>query len=278
MMKLIASETVELQVYSRSAQILRRFTAASGNQLISLYEPAVVTPWDRVSTVRYYGFITDFRMKVDISSISEQQLPELSIESSRTERITAVRDMEWKSPRKELELLLESPSHPAVVIASVSLVNRLPYYHVNLMPYFTDNGLINIAAGSRILARLLDAGYGLLQNTDEVVVFGSAKEEATVLPNEPRSIQSCTPYSWTVGTNSTQLLPINPNRLQLTLVNRSSAATVFLNYGVQAQVGQGIALMPGGGSYEINQTNPYAGIITAIADGANATLTGLECI
>lgn len=269
---------VELQVYSRSAQILRRFTAASSNQLISLYEPAVVTPWDRVSTVRYYGFVTDFRMKVDISSISEQQLPELSIESSRTERITAVRDMEWKSPRKELELLLESPSHPAVAIASISLVNRLPYYQVNLMPYFTDNGLINIAAGSRILARVIDAGYGLLQNADEVVVFGSAKEEATVLPTEPRSIQSCTPYSWAVGTSSVQLLPINPNRLQLTLVNRSPAATVFLNYGVQAQVGQGIALMPGGGSYEINQTNPYAGIITAISDGASATLTGLECI
>jgi len=269
---------VELQVYSRSAQILRRFTAASSNQLISLYEPAVVTPWDRVSTVRYYGFVTDFRMKVDISSISEQQLPELSIESSRTERITAVRDMEWKSPRKELELLLESPSHPAVAIASISLVNRLPYYQVNLMPYFTDNGLINIAAGSRILARVIDAGYGLLQNADEVVVFGSAKEEATVLPTEPRSIQSCTPYSWAVGTSSVQLLPINPNRLQLTLVNRSPASTVFLNYGVQAQVGQGIALMPGGGSYEINQTNPYAGIITAISDGASATLTGLECI
>ena len=40
----------------------------------------------------------------------------------------------------------------------------------------------------------------------------------------------------------------------------------------------GGALMPGGGSYEINQTNPYAGIITAISDGASATLTGLECI
>ncbi len=265
-------------IYSRSTTILKRFSSASTNQMTVLYEPGFSTPWDLLPTTRYCGFVTDLRAKVQIRSMEEQELPELEVTATRTERITAVRDMEWKGRRKEFALFLETSGVGPTKIAAISLLNRVPYYHINLMPYFTDNGIVNVAADARILGRVEDAGYGLLQGEDELVIFGSVKEEVTTLPEEDRTIQYCQPFTWTLGTVSAQLLPVNVNRLQATFVNRHSTARIYLNYGVIAENSKGICLMPNGGSYEINTTNPYKGVISAIADAAGATLSGLECI
>lgn len=266
------------QIYSRSAQILQRFTIATGSDMQLLYEPALVSPWDTVATLRYYGFITDLRVKIQIGSIPESQIPNLGIESSRTERLIAVRDLEWNSPRKELELFLETSRQPLTHIASISLQNRTPFYTINLLPYFTDNGVVNIANDARISGRIRNAGFGLLQGSDEIVVYGSVKEEVTTLPEEETIITSCQSHGWTIGTGNAQILPSNPNRQQLTLINRGSSGIIYLNYGNLAEAGKGIALLPNGGSYEINYTNPYKGMISAIADTANSLLSGLECV
>lgn len=246
--------------------------------MVCIYEPGVITPWDYLQTVRFYGFITDLRLRVDIESIPEKPLPDLSVTQSRTERLSAMRDMEWKNERKEIGLFLETSGHPITKIASIALLNRVPYYHVNLMPYFTDNAVINVANDARIHACIEDAGFGLLQGQDEVVVFGSVKEEVTTLPEDERRIEFCQPYSFTVGTQSLQLLAANPNRLQATIVNRHTSAQVFLNYGNTATNGAGICLLPNGGSYEINRTNPYQGVVSAISSVAGATLSVLECV
>ncbi|QYO64285.1 hypothetical protein [Leptolyngbya sp. 7M] len=243
-----------------------------------IYEPGVVTPWDYLQTVRFYGFITDLRLKVDIESIAEKELPDLSVTQSRTERLSALRDMEWSGPRKQIGLYLETSGHPITHIASIALLNRLPYYHVNLMSYFTDNAVVQIANDARILAMIEDVGFGLLQGSDEVVIFGSVKEEVTTLPEDERRIEFCQSYNFTVGTQSLQLLSANSQRLQATFVNRHSSAQVFLNYGNTATSGAGICLLPNGGSYEINRTNPYQGVISAISSAAGATLSVMECV
>jgi len=264
-------------IYSKSTNILKKFSSTTQNNLVVLYEPGVVTPWDVVPTTRYYGFITDLRMKVQIKSIAESQIPQLDITSSRTERILAIRDMEWNSARKEMELFLETSNHALAHIATVSLLNRQPYYHINLLPYLSDLGVFNVANDARLLARVKDAGYGLLQNTDELVVFGSVKEEVTTLPTDAKDIQFCQPYGWTVNAASVQILPSNTKRLQVTLVNKGSTV-IYLNYGTIAQVDKGIALLPNGGTYEINLGNPYKGIISAISSQAGGLLSGLECL
>jgi hypothetical protein len=264
-------------IYSKSTNILKKLTSASSTNMIVLYEPGTVTPWDVVPTTRYYGFITDLRMKVQIKSIAESEIPQLDITSTRTERILAVRDMEWNSPRKELEIFLETSSQAQTHIATVSLLNRQPYYHVNLLPYLSDLGVFNVANDARLLARVKDAGYGLLQGTDELAVFGSVKEEVTTLPPDAKVINYCQGHSWIVHNASQQLLPSNKNRLQFTLVNRGTT-TIYLNYGQEAEIGSGIALMPNGGSYEINLSNPYEGILSAISDQANGILSGIECV
>lgn len=267
------------QVYSRSVNILSSLTEQTGNNLILLYEPGIINQFDIVGSTRYYGFITDLRMKVDIKSIPEIELPRFDISASRTDKMTALQDMEWRSARKQLDLFIETSTCPLTLFASVSLMNRLPYYHINLLPYFSDNGVINIANDCRLFARIKDVTWGLLLGTDSVVVFGSVKEEVTTLPTEPRTIQYAQPHEWLVANESAIILAANPHRLQATLVNRSETNKIYLNYGAMAELGAGICLQPNGGTYEINLTNPYLGAISAISESSSGVyLSGLECV
>ncbi|MBW4465672.1 MAG: hypothetical protein KME07_09560 [Pegethrix bostrychoides GSE-TBD4-15B] len=269
---------VDQAIYSRSVTVLKQFTSATRGDFQIVYEPGFTTPWDRLPINRYYGFITDLRVKVRVSSIPEKELPTFEVEQSRTERLTAVRDLEWAGHRYELGLYMQASGTGILHIASISLLNRQPYYHVNLLPYFTDNSLINLASDARILARIENAGYGFLAGLDEVVIFGSVKEEVTTLPEDARQISYCQSYSQTVGTSSIQLLPPNPNRLQATFVNHHPSNKIWLNYGNSATAGSGLALMPAGGSYEINLTNPYSGLISAVGSGSGTTVSYMECV
>ncbi|MBD2095125.1 hypothetical protein H6F90_08150 [Trichocoleus sp. FACHB-591] len=128
-----------------------------------------------------------------------------------------------------------------------------------------------------LAARIVDAGYGLLNNTDNLVIFGSAQEEATALPSDEPEISYADDFSWELGTDSRLILPANPNRLQATFVNHSETENVYLSYGGIARSGRGIALLKGGGTYEINKFNPYRGAIAAISTGAS-TLVGMEAV
>lgn len=264
------------QTYSRTQQILTAFSADDASMRI-IYQPSSVSPYDRVQTLRFYGFITSLRMKVDIRSISEADIPNLEADASRLERLTAMRNMEWKSPRKQITFYLRTATCPWQAIFDVSLLNRLPYYAVNLLPYLTDNISFDTSNDCLIGAQITNAGYGLLEGEDRVTLYGSVREEITTLPTDSKEISFATPHSWTINDESRLILPANPNRQQVTLVNTSLTDEAYINYGGMASLGQGITLMRGGGSYEINLSNLYRGAISAIS--ANPlTLTGIEAV
>lgn len=264
------------QTYSRTQQILSPF-GANDNSLRIIYQPSAISPYDRVQTLRFYGFITSLRMKVDINSISESQIPNLDADATRTDRLLAMRDMEWKSQRKQIIFYLKTANVDWQPLFDVSLLNRLPYYQVNLLPYFTDNISFDTSNDCVLGARITDAGYGLLGETDRVTIYGSVREEITTLPTDSKEISFATPYSWAVNSTSQLIIPANPNRQQVTLINTSLTDEAYINYGSMAALGQGITLMRGGGSYEINLSNLYRGAISAIS--ANPlTLTGIEAV
>jgi hypothetical protein len=265
------------QAYSRNVSIIKSFTSASGTSMIQLYAPGSVTPWDRTATIRYYGFITSLRIKIDINSLPESDIPNVSLTADRSERITAVRDMEWRSARKQIDLFIKNSQISWQPIASVSLLNRLPFYHVDLMPYLTSSNAFEVGNDTRLAARIANVGYGLLNDTDSVTIFGSAQEEATALPTDEPVISYSTDFSWDVTAQSQIILPANPHRLQATFVNQSETHNLYLSYGGQAQAGKGIALLKGGGTYEINKFNPYKGAISAVSTGP-LTLVGMEAV
>lgn len=264
------------QTYSRTQQILTSFNQGE-SALKIIYRPSDISPYDRVQTLRFYGFITSLRMRCDINSIAEGDMPNLDADSSRMDRLLALRDMEWKSPRKQISFFLRTSRVDWEPIFDVSLLNRLPYYQVNLLPYFTDNISFDTSNDCLIGAQITNAGYGLLEGTDRISIYGSVREEITTLPTDSKEISFATPYSWTVNNNSAVIIPANPNRQQVTLVNSSLTEECFINYGSSAELGKGITLIRGGGSYEINLSNLYRGAISAIS--ANPlTLTGIEAV
>jgi len=67
----------------------------------------------------------------------------------------------------------------------------------------------------------------------------------------------------------------NPFRTVLTITNDSDTV-VYLHYADQAVLNSGIRLNAGGGVHEINSTNLYRGIISAITTAANKVLTFIE--
>ncbi len=264
------------QTYSRTQQILSAF-AANDSSMRIIYQPSAISPYDRVQTLRFYGFITSLRMKVDIQSLNEADLPDLEADATRLERLTALRNMEWRSPRKQITFFMRTANVSWQPIFDISLLNRLPYYAVNLLPYLTDNISFDTSNDCLIAAQITNAGYGLLEGADRVTLYGSVREEITTLPTDSKEISFATPHSWAISDESRLILPANPNRQQVTLVNTSLTDEVFINYGGMASLGEGITLMRGGGSYEINLTNLYRGAISAIS--ANPlTLTGIEAV
>jgi hypothetical protein len=264
------------QTFSRTQQILAAF-AEGNNSLQIIYQPSAITPFDRVQTLRFYGFITSLRMKVDINSMVEADIPNLDADTTRTERLTALRNMEWNAPRKQISFFMRTARLDWQPIFDVSLLNRLPYYQVNLLPYLTDNISFDTGNDFTLGAQIVNVGYGLLQASDRVILFGSVREEITTLPTDSKEISFSTPFSISASPQSRVLLPANPNRLQVTVTNTSLSHEVFLNYGSSAALNQGITLMRGGGSYEINLSNLYRGAISVISSGS-ANVTGIEAI
>lgn len=265
------------QTYSRTQQILTAFTEGDGTGFRTIYSPSAISPYDRVQTLRFYGFITSLRMKVDINSIAESVLPNLEADASRTERLTALRDMEWRSARKQISFYLKTARVDWQQIFDISLLNRLPYYQVNLLPYLTDNISFDTSNDCQIGARITDAGYGLLGSADRITIYGSVREEITTLPTDSKEISFATPYTFPINSTSQIIIPANPNRQQVTLTNTSLTTDIHINYGSMAELGKGITLMRGGGSYEINLQNLYRGAISAIS-ASPAVLTGIEAV
>lgn len=87
----------------------------------------------------------------------------------------------------------------------------------------------------------------------------------------PFEVRSATPSALTANTGSQTVLAANAARRSAVIVN-NGAVDVFLARGGTAVVNQGICLKAGGGAYEINATNLYKGIITAITASGTAAL------
>ncbi len=259
-----------MQNYTLTQTILLQMPHSS-EEWVTVYEPTIY------GQSRYYGYIEDLRVYVNVKSIPEAELPLLDVTDSQTYKVTAIRDMEWRSSRKHMQLAIEKDlvggGQLEVVVAELSCLNRFPYYQVNLLAMLCDNLAAGINAGTRLKARMVNAGYGVLQGSDRVAIFGSAKEESFDLPNLPLSATS---YRWQISPSSQIILPANNGRAQVTLVNEGGS-TIYLAYGNAATVG-GIALLPQGGSYEINQSNPYWGVISAVSAQGQSDLSGLEAV
>jgi len=71
----------------------------------------------------------------------------------------------------------------------------------------------------------------------------------------------------TLAGASKELLPPNPQRVSALLVNDDADNVIYIRLLSDAVANEGIRLNAAGGSYEINQVNPFYGRVFAIGTG-----------
>lgn len=163
--------------FFRNVNILARLDASTGSNRLPIYQPGTRNLASVMDGVRYSGFLTSLRLAVDISSIAEVDFPTIEPGMSDGEISALMAGISESSPQKQISIWLESSDSPPLRIAAVTLYNRRPYYSVDLLLYLTDAPAFDIASDVALSLQMENAGFGLLQNADQVTVVGSAVEE-----------------------------------------------------------------------------------------------------
>jgi len=261
--------------YSRSAQILHKMNLGLGEQIQPLYEPGELTPYDVATALRYTGILRSLRCKISVKSLEEAGFPDIDVVQSRQERLMNLRAVEWQSQRYELDIVMRNSSTDWLSLFRISLLNRAPYYHSDLMPYLTNEIEYLIAPDAELGARFVNVGYGLPSGDDDITLFGFVKEEMDVLPSNDGIPTQSASSNVSVGATPSLVLPARPDRKMAVFVNLAEDQDVFLSYGMGAETQKGIPLMRGGGTHEINFSNLWLGQVSAIATDT-ATVTVME--
>lgn len=143
-----------------------------GNELVPNYK-----------VIGFNSFIKNLKVFASVTSLEEAPLPEFALDDSATAKLTKTLDVEWKSPRKQLNLYIASVPNPDInqwlQVGSVSLLNPYgyPFRVYNVMDLFTDNLALELGENGVIGMQIQDVGYGLLSNEDVITVHGSYIEE-----------------------------------------------------------------------------------------------------
>ncbi len=213
-------KTMPISIVNRAKTIAVSLTESDENNIIILYQNqnlrlgSELMPGYKI--ISFNSFIKNLKASAQIKSLPAVTLPEITDEDSETEKLYKVLDVEWKSPRKHLDLFISSDNNQWHLVDGLSLLNPsgYPYRVYDLMQFFTDNVAIELGDNSKIGCQIKEVGYGLLAKGDKLTIHGSYVEEIFLEYAER-------PINITV-TGFTTSEPSIPNIPQGTLLNDSS--------------------------------------------------------
>ena len=162
----------------RTRQIAARITASTPNQEAILYSPSTSNVLG--TPINYQGDAVVIRCCCFISSIAETFPP--NILPTDTEAQKEQKNQFFRStPKKGLMIYLRSPSNQDFEVAVIDLYNVKPVFLAGVNEYFSGLDSYGIQFGWRIVARMIDRGFGLLQQTDWVSITGFVGENSSFL-------------------------------------------------------------------------------------------------
>jgi hypothetical protein len=177
------------------------------------------------------GFVKNLKAFSKISSLAAVQLPVFELEDSESQKLFKTLDIEFNSPRKQLDLFI-SVNNEWNQVGSASLLNPsgYPYRMYNLMDFYTDNSAAELGENGKIGVKISDVGYGLLTGNDTVTIHGSYIQEFVFADSYEDPILDSNSFPATIGTSritatteKTLLIPANIARLGTTIWNNSSS-------------------------------------------------------
>lgn len=182
---------MSITTINRCKTITVDLSPTSVDQIVTIYQNNGLTVGatfiSDYKIVSYNSFLKNLKAFAKIDSLVEAPLPDFALEDSETEKLYKVLDVEWNSPRKQLDLFIKSGNQDWSPVGSVSLLNPsgYPFRIYNLLDVYTDNLAFELGENSKIGVRIKDVGYGLLSGSDKITIHGSYVEEIYLLNNEP---------------------------------------------------------------------------------------------
>lgn len=133
-------------------------------------------------SIKYFGLINTLRLNSYIGSLTPVELSELD-PAATPEEIRAYNQALINQPRKGIELFLRrydsgTEGYIDVEVGFLAIYPNKPRYMVNLIAHFTDLQLYGVQNGTSIMGKIVDIGYGGLENEDWISINGSVIEKS----------------------------------------------------------------------------------------------------
>ncbi|MCL6500695.1 MAG: hypothetical protein K6T16_01525 [Candidatus Pacearchaeota archaeon] len=160
-----------------------------------------------------------------------------------------------------------------IQIGAVEIKDHATETRANVLPISGVNAL-SVLAYQNNQANLLTTAYqGGSWTTGRTWTLNSATDSVTSIHiTAPYSSTALAPTFATVGTSSTQVVPSNPNRKGLVLIN-TSANQISIAFGANpAVLNSGITLNANGGTYVMDSFTFTTASVNAIASAADSNL------
>ena len=176
---------------NRAGAILIELTAATGGAIVPLYHVGSSSGATAMKADPNYrgmiGLLNNLRAIATITSITEVDLPNFQNSDSDSDRMVKALDIQWKSPRKQINILQSLDGVTWVQTGAVSLLNSsgYPYTTHNILNFLTEDVAREFPDGHRLALQIVDVGTGLLGAGDRIVIDGGYVEEFTLA--EPMS-------------------------------------------------------------------------------------------
>lgn len=169
----------------RIAQIATKITPATSGQEAILYTPSTATVLG--TAVNYQGYMASVRCMAYIDSISETFAPNI-LPTDTVSQKEQKNQFFRANPKKGLMLFLRSPTNQDFEVGLIDLYNVKPVFLAGINEYFSGITIYGIKFGWRIVAKIIDRGFGLLQNNtgagkqnDWLSITGYVEEKSSVL-------------------------------------------------------------------------------------------------
>ena len=176
----------QLMQIPRAGAIAHEFTDSSDDQIVTIYTAGTSTEAQAMKADPNYagmiGLLSDLRCFASVTSLTEVALPTFELEDDQVTRTVKVLDVQWKSPRKQLEFYMQPPGGSWLRIGAVAILNSggYPYTTINLLGLITDDTAYELPDGVSIGLKLQDVGTGLLSAGDSITIYGRYTEEFTI--------------------------------------------------------------------------------------------------
>lgn len=254
-----------MQSYNIVKTIRKQVTSADADNIITLFDNSAISQPSRISL---NGFVKNLKAFSIISSLAEINLPVFEVEDSESQKLFKTLDIEFNSPRKQLDLFI-GDSNDWSQVGSISLLNPsgYPYRMYNLLDFYTDGLAVELGEDGRIGVQVADVGYGFLSGTDTVTIHGSYLQEYVLSTVETQTSTTVSSSAVVSTTNTSVLLAANPDRVGATIFN-DSTTDLRIDFNESA-VTPGAVPVSAGAYYEV--PFGYTGVIVGVWETLDPT-------